>query len=188
MSQINDATQTRRATNRFAPSLPAAGYALLIGLAITACGQQEDAVEGQGEVPTGQEKAAPEQAPDQGMQQPGAAQKQRMQGARQAPKLTAPRPGSMADAPPSPAFKALDTNGDGLISAKESKQNPELGSRFGELDSNGDLQLSKEEFAAFASGKMGGKSAGKKPGGDMQPADKSDQSGGSVENPNRPAD
>ncbi|MGH8503051.1 MAG: hypothetical protein ACREVE_11390 [Gammaproteobacteria bacterium] len=186
MSQINEATQTRRATNRFAPSLAAAGCALLIGLAITACEQQEDAVEGQ--VPTGQEDAATEPAPDQGMQQPGTGEKQRMQGARQVPKPTAPRPGSMADAPPSPAFKALDGNGDGLVSAKEAKQNPELGGRFGELDTNGDLQLDKKEFAAFASGKMGGKPAGKKTGGSAQPSGESDQSGGSVENPNRPSD
>lgn len=178
MNQTKDVQQRWCAANALPTSLLAAGSALLILLAVAACGQQDDTVDGQGEVPTGQEDT-------QTQQSPGAGEQKRMGGGGMQ-KAPATKPSdSTADAPPSPQFRSLDSNGDGLISASEAKKKPGLGSSFNELDMNGDGQLSTQEFAAFASGGAGGKpvggkaSPGKLDGG---------QGGGTPENPNRPAD
>jgi Ca2+-binding EF-hand superfamily protein len=44
-------------------------------------------------------------------------------------------------------FKSLDTDNNGYISAEEANANPALAEAFGEADTNGDGQLSMEEFA-----------------------------------------
>ncbi|MDQ4146467.1 MAG: EF-hand domain-containing protein [Pseudomonadota bacterium] len=131
---------------------------LLLAFGVAACNnQQNQAPTGQqGQGPTGPLKAQPNQQTSGDMRGPGVNH-------------------SMANKPPSPAFQALDTNGDGQISVREAKSNPKLAKMFKSLD-DGDGQLNKNEFTAFEKRKAlaTGKSS------------MSSQSGGAVENANRP--
>lgn len=47
------------------------------------------------------------------------------------------------------AMKALDANGDGIVSATEAEANPDLAREFGKYDSDGDGQLDRGEFSRF---------------------------------------
>lgn len=136
--------------------LLAALSALLLALTVAACNNQQDQApqEQQGQGPTGPLKTEP--STGAGMQVPGAG-------------------GNMANKPPSPAFQALDANGDGQISVKEAGASPKLAKVFKSLD-DGDGQLDKREFSTFGQGKM--KTSG-------NPGAKS-PSNGAAENPNRP--
>lgn len=49
-------------------------------------------------------------------------------------------------------FKSLDTDNNGYISAEEANANPALVDAFGEADTNGDGQLSMDEFMKMDSG------------------------------------
>ncbi len=131
---------------------------LLLAFGVAACNNQQNqppaAQQGQG--PTGPLKTQPNQQAGGRMRAPSANE-------------------SMANKPPSPAFQALDKNGDGQISVKEAKANPKLAKMFKSLD-DGDGLLDKNEFAPFEKMKA---SAVSKSG-------ESSQSVGAVENPNRP--
>ena len=68
---------------------------------------------------------------------------------------------AMAQTPPAPAtptqgartpgkgFKALDTNGDKMISRDEAKARPHLTKNFDAIDTNKDGQLTREELKAY---------------------------------------
>jgi hypothetical protein len=131
---------------------------LLLAFGVAACNnQQNQAPAGQqGQGPTGPLKTQPNQQTGGGMGGPGVKQ-------------------GMVNKPPSPAFQALDTNGDGQISVREAKSNPKLAKMFKSLD-DGDGQLNKNEFAAFEKRKALA----------TDKSSMSSQSGGAVENPNRP--
>lgn len=47
------------------------------------------------------------------------------------------------------SYKALDANGDGVISPEEATANPNVAAQFDQLDANGDSQLDQGEFARF---------------------------------------
>jgi hypothetical protein len=46
-------------------------------------------------------------------------------------------------------FKALDRNGDGLVSRDEGRDAEELNTRFSELDVNNDGKLTRDEYAVL---------------------------------------
>lgn len=48
-------------------------------------------------------------------------------------------------------FTSLDADQDGVIGPREAEANADVAMSFGELDSNGDGQLSAEEFSKFSS-------------------------------------
>ncbi|MBA1147546.1 EF-hand domain-containing protein [Ectothiorhodospiraceae bacterium WFHF3C12] len=50
------------------------------------------------------------------------------------------------------AYKALDANGDGMISPEEATANPNVAAQFDQLDANGDSRLDQGEFARFEAG------------------------------------
>lgn len=50
------------------------------------------------------------------------------------------------------SFKALDTDADGYISAAEAAANPDLHTRWNELDKDSNNQLDQSEFSAFETG------------------------------------
>lgn len=49
----------------------------------------------------------------------------------------------------STGYQALDANGDGVISPEEATADPRVAAQFDKLDTNGDSQLDKGEFARF---------------------------------------
>lgn len=51
-----------------------------------------------------------------------------------------------------PTFEQLDADGNGSISADEAKANPEVEAMFGQIDVNGDGQVTQEEYAAVVQG------------------------------------
>lgn len=149
--------------------------ALVLVAVLAACGQQAGQDQ-QTQGTVGKEETKTSQAIGAETEQPAAAQKD----------ASAPDQGKtmarVEDAPPSPQFQALDTNGDGQISVKEAKSNSKLSNSYKKLDRDGDGQLTKSEFSAFATQKAG------KPMGQVGPSDIGGgaQARGTEENPNRP--
>ena len=66
--------------------------------------------------------------------------------AQTTPAPTAPIQGART---PGKGFKALDTNGDKMISRDEAKGRPDLTKNFDAIDTNKDGQLSRDEMKAY---------------------------------------
>jgi hypothetical protein len=71
------------------------------------------------------------------------------------PASAAPATGGAA--PSSPGFGQLDTNGDGQITMDEMKGDKKMMSKMKMLDKNKDDKISEAEFGAFSKGSTGGR-------------------------------